>query len=214
MNESIDSLENDDDDAAGDQFDQDLNSSKSTDSNLNRSSTLTSFKKINDSSICSGSEAILNDKSLTFYTFSFGKNDDTNSCEEVLLRLQNEAQLALASVKHNVRQKFEAERKAHKKPSPIADIVGLPTYGLKRLKRDRLLEMNIGQLQVIVNDLCNQIESKPLFASIIYKSIQIIHVTFLLYKEINEELKKILIERDDLYMQQDAILVDVEDITK
>ena len=33
-------------------------------------------------------------------------------------------------------------------------------------------------------------------------------------KEINEELKKMLIDRDDLYMQQDAILVDVEDFTK
>ena len=32
--------------------------------------------------------------------------------------------------------------------------------------------------------------------------------------EINEELKKMLIERDDLYMQQDSILVDIEDVTK
>ena len=32
--------------------------------------------------------------------------------------------------------------------------------------------------------------------------------------EINEELKKMLIDRDDLYMQQDSLLVDVEDLTR
>ena len=37
--------------------------------------------------------------------------------------------------------------------------VGLPTYGIERLKRDHIVDMNIGQLQVIANDLCNQIES-------------------------------------------------------
>ena len=38
----------------------------------------------------------------------------------------------------------------------------MPTYGLVRLERDQIVDMNIGQLQVIVNDLCNQIESKKL----------------------------------------------------
>ena len=42
--------------------------------------------------------------------------------------------------------------------------VGLPTYGLKRLERDQIVDMNIGQLQVIVNDLCNQIESNFSFS--------------------------------------------------
>ena len=41
----------------------------------------------------------------------------------------------------------------------IAIKVGLSTYGLKRLERQDIVDMNIGQLQVIVNDLCNQIES-------------------------------------------------------
>lgn len=68
--------------------------------------------------------------------------------------------------------------------------VGLPTYGLIPLEREHIVDMNIGQLQVIVNDLCNQIE------------------------KINEELKKLLIDRDDLYMQQDSLLVDIEDITR
>jgi hypothetical protein len=55
---------------------------------------------------------------------------------------------------------MNAELEKSKKLSPIADIVGLPTYGLKRLERDSIIEMNVGQLQVIVNDLCNQIESR------------------------------------------------------
>ena len=37
---------------------------------------------------------------------------------------------------------------------------------------------------------------------------------FFFSKETNEILKDMLIDRDDLYMQQDALLVDIEDITK
>jgi hypothetical protein len=55
---------------------------------------------------------------------------------------------------------MQADKINNSKPSPIADIVGLPTYGLKRLERQHIVDMNIGQLQVIVNDLCNQIESR------------------------------------------------------
>jgi hypothetical protein len=32
--------------------------------------------------------------------------------------------------------------------------------------------------------------------------------------ETNEELKKILIERDDFYMKQDSVLVDIEDLIR
>ena len=56
---------------------------------------------------------------------------------------------------------MEEEEKAKTNvASPIADIVGLSTYGMKKLQREHIVDMNIGQLQVIVNDLCNQIESK------------------------------------------------------
>jgi hypothetical protein len=67
--------------------------------------------------------------------------------------------LALSQVQVKVRAKLEAENSNNIKPSPIADIVGLPSYGLKRLEREHIVDMNIGQLQVIVNDLCNKIES-------------------------------------------------------
>jgi len=53
----------------------------------------------------------------------------------------------------------EEEKAEIKVASPIADIVGLSTYGMKKLQREYIVDMNIGQLQVIVNDLCNQIES-------------------------------------------------------
>ena len=92
----------------------------------------------------------------------------------------------MAKVPSEVKTKLQSEKIVPKKPSPIADIVipflfcflfywsnflisakynfkvGLPTYGLKRLERDQIVDMNIGQLQVIVNDLCNQIESKSI----------------------------------------------------
>ena len=67
--------------------------------------------------------------------------------------------MALSQVQVKVRAKLEAENSNNIKPSPIADIVGLPSYGLKRLEREHIVDMNIGQLQVIVNDLCNKIES-------------------------------------------------------
>jgi hypothetical protein len=50
--------------------------------------------------------------------------------------------------------------------------------------------MNIGQLQVIVNDLYCQIEVN------------------------NDALINLLIDRDSLSMEQDSILVDIEDLTR
>ncbi len=50
--------------------------------------------------------------------------------------------------------------------------------------------MNIGQLQVIVNDLYCQIDVN------------------------NDQLINFLIERDSLSMEQDSLLVDIEDLTR
>lgn len=126
----------------------------------------------------------------TFSVLSFNSNESSDALMSHYINLQNELKQTLSQVHSQVKLKMQADKINNTKPSPIADIVGLPTYGLKRLQRENIVDMNIGQLQVIVNDLCNQIE------------------------KINEELKKILIERDDLYMQQDSILVDIEDATK
>lgn len=53
-----------------------------------------------------------------------------------------------------------------------------------------LTDMNIAQLQVIVNELHTQIEF------------------------LNEKLVQFLMERDELHMSQDSMLVDIEDLTR
>ncbi|XP_022257190.1 uncharacterized protein LOC106472046 isoform X2 [Limulus polyphemus] len=105
-------------------------------------------------------------------------------------RLQSEARVALAQAKDMARMQMEVERQ-RKKKSPIADIVGFPLPdGHRHLTRQTLSDLNIAQLQVIVNDLHTQIES------------------------FNEDLVQLLLERDDLLMQQDSMLVDIEDLTR
>uniref|UniRef100_A0A131YYC6 Schwannomin-interacting protein 1 n=1 Tax=Rhipicephalus appendiculatus TaxID=34631 RepID=A0A131YYC6_RHIAP len=105
-------------------------------------------------------------------------------------RLQAEARAALAQAKEMARMQMEVERQ-QKKKSPIADIVGISFPDSRhRLSRQMLNDMNVAQLQVIVNDLHSQIESH------------------------NEDLVKFLLERDDLHMEQDSMLVDIEDMTR
>ncbi|KAK8742903.1 hypothetical protein OTU49_001727 [Cherax quadricarinatus] len=112
-------------------------------------------------------------------------------------QLQAEARLALAQAKEMARMQMEIEKQSKKK-SPIADIVrasfnkiGVPFPDSKRrISRQILTDMNVAQLQVIVNDLHTQIES------------------------LNEDLVTFLMERDDLHMEQDSMLVDIEDLTK
>ncbi|XP_044770947.1 schwannomin-interacting protein 1 isoform X3 [Neomonachus schauinslandi] len=60
----------------------------------------------------------------------------------------------------------------------------------RSLKPTDLRDMTLGQLQVIVNDLHSQIES------------------------LNEELVQLLLIRDELHTEQDAMLVDIEDLTR
>ena len=70
-----------------------------------------------------------------------------------------------------------------------------------------LEDMNIGQLQVIVNDLHSQIEGKRINARRNECKNDLISAH-------NEELVKLLMERDSLSMEQDSVLVDIEDLTK
>nr|CAI5830703.1 unnamed protein product [Callosobruchus analis] len=112
-------------------------------------------------------------------------------------KLQTEARMALAQAKEMARMQMKIERQLQKK-SPIADLIrrSLEKIGIpfpedkRRLSRQILTEMNIAQLQVIVNDLHSQIET------------------------LNEVLVGHLMERDDLHMEQDSMLVDIEDLTK
>ncbi|XP_064614842.1 uncharacterized protein LOC135479055 isoform X2 [Liolophura sinensis] len=107
-------------------------------------------------------------------------------------RLQAEARLALAQASTMAHMQLEVERQMKKK-SPIADMVGIPGFGDGRrhkLTRKMMEGMNLAQIQVLVNDLHSQIEN------------------------LNEDLVRMLVERDDLHMEQDSMLVDIEDLTR
>lgn len=107
-------------------------------------------------------------------------------------RLQAEARLALAQVRPMAHMQLQLEKQTRRK-SPIADIVGIPGFGdgkHSHLSRQLLQHMNFGQLQVVVNDMHTQIEA------------------------FNSELMELLIDRDDLHMAQDSMLVDIEDLTR
>ncbi|KAI3353724.1 hypothetical protein L3Q82_004959 [Scortum barcoo] len=124
--------------------------------------------------------------------------DDSESLEDMDFlsrqkKLQAEAKLALAMAKPMAKMQVEVEKQNRKK-SPVADLLPhMPHISeclMKRsLKPTDLRDMTLGQLQVIVNDLHSQIES------------------------LNEELVQLLLIRDELHMEQDAMLVDIEDLT-
>ncbi|KAL3848569.1 hypothetical protein ACJMK2_019420 [Sinanodonta woodiana] len=107
-------------------------------------------------------------------------------------RLQHEAKLALAQAGTMAHMQLEVEKQLQKK-SPVADVVGIPLLAdarKKRLSLRKMQDMNLAQIQVLYNDLHTQIEN------------------------LNEELVKLLMERDELHMEQDSMLVDVEDLTR
>uniref|UniRef100_A0A8C7V071 Zgc:153615 n=1 Tax=Oncorhynchus mykiss TaxID=8022 RepID=A0A8C7V071_ONCMY len=111
-------------------------------------------------------------------------------------RLQEEARVALALARPMARMQVEVERQIqlHRR-SPVADLLPhLPhiSEGLMKrsLRRGDMRDMSLGQLQVITNDLHSQIQS------------------------LNEELVQLLLMRDELHVEQDAMLVDVEDMTR
>ncbi|KAK2719950.1 schwannomin-interacting protein 1-like isoform X2 [Artemia franciscana] len=112
-------------------------------------------------------------------------------------RLQHNAQAALSKVKEMSRLQVEIDRQRRRYSSVVEMLKGnLEKAGIfipgdrRRFHRQILTEMNISQLQVIVNELHTKIET------------------------LNESLVRMLMERDELHMEQDAMLVDIEDLTK
>ena len=87
--------------------------------------------------------------------------------------------------------------------------IGLHTHSNRELTVGMLEDLDIGQLQVIVNDLFYQIEGiRTHRCSMLSDPV----CDFLLAN--NEQLVSLLIERDSLSMEQDSILVDIDDLTK
>uniref|UniRef100_A0A673B9M2 Zgc:153615 n=1 Tax=Sphaeramia orbicularis TaxID=375764 RepID=A0A673B9M2_9TELE len=122
--------------------------------------------------------------------------DDCGGFWRVQRRLQEEARVALALARPMARMQVEVERQIqfHRR-SPVADLLpNLPhiSEGLmkRNLRRGDMRDMSLGQLQVITNDLHSQIQS------------------------LNEELVQLLLMRDELHVEQDAMLVDIEDLTR
>uniref|UniRef100_A0A1I8Q2I7 Schwannomin interacting protein 1 C-terminal domain-containing protein n=1 Tax=Stomoxys calcitrans TaxID=35570 RepID=A0A1I8Q2I7_STOCA len=112
-------------------------------------------------------------------------------------KLQIEARMALAQAKEMAHMQMEIERQ-NQSVSPITAIIrgSLEKVGVqmtadkRRVSRQMLTEMNIAQLQILVNSLHTHIE------------------------ELNESLVNYLMERDDLHDSQDAMLVDIEELTR
>uniref|UniRef100_H3DCQ8 Schwannomin interacting protein 1 n=1 Tax=Tetraodon nigroviridis TaxID=99883 RepID=H3DCQ8_TETNG len=122
--------------------------------------------------------------------------DDCGGFWRVQRRLQEEARVALALARPMARMQVEVERQIqmHRR-SPVADLLPhLPhiSEGLmkRNLRRGDMRDMSLGQLQVITNDMHAQIQS------------------------LNEELVQLLLLRDELHVEQDAMLVDIEDLTR
>lgn len=71
------------------------------------------------------------------------------------------------------------------------DTIGISCLDDKRrVSRQMLTNMNIAQLQILLNNLHAHIE------------------------KLNESLVNHLMERDDLHVDQDAMLVDIEELTR
>uniref|UniRef100_A0A4W2HQ80 Schwannomin interacting protein 1 n=1 Tax=Bos indicus x Bos taurus TaxID=30522 RepID=A0A4W2HQ80_BOBOX len=142
-------------------------------------------------------------------------------------KLQAEAKMALAMAKPMAKMQVEVEKQNRKK-SPVADLLPhLPHISeclMKRsLKPTDLRDMTLGQLQVIVNDLHSQIETCTLSCSSSWPQVTLEHprappspAGHLMWcpSGLNEELVQLLLIRDELHTEQDAMLVDIEDLTR
>lgn len=117
-------------------------------------------------------------------------NDDSIHFITKQAKLQAEARIAMEQAKQMAKMQMEIEKQI-KKRSSIAELIGIPLpVGKHKLNKHQLTEMNLAQLQVIVNDLHTHIEN------------------------LNEELVTLLMEREELHVDQDSMLVRVEQLTR
>lgn len=123
------------------------------------------------------------------------KPNDKAKFPEYHSKLYTEAKLALSQVKEicKLRIKLEKQHEQNLTPSIYDLIHNLPSdfqKDVSKFNRPILKRLRISELQLIVNDMFSKIEN------------------------LNGSLVKMLIQRDELYMEQDSLLVDIEDLTK
>ncbi|XP_065926165.1 schwannomin-interacting protein 1-like [Magallana gigas] len=108
------------------------------------------------------------------------------------VRLQQEAKIALAQASTMAHMQLEVEKEMKKKTANknMVAVPFLESIKHNKVMKEELYIMNLGQLQVLVEDLHTQIEN------------------------LNEDLMNLLMERDELHMSQDSMLVDIEDLTR
>ncbi|XP_018494511.2 uncharacterized protein LOC100899921 [Galendromus occidentalis] len=105
-------------------------------------------------------------------------------------RLMAEARLALAQAPEHARRELQSlrEKRNLQRRSAVASLLLPP--GSRRFNRTILSKLCARKLQFILNDLREQVES------------------------LNEELVKLLLQRDELNMERDGKLVEIEDLDR
>ncbi|KAF3858315.1 hypothetical protein F7725_011516 [Dissostichus mawsoni] len=123
--------------------------------------------------------------------------DDCGGFWRVQRRLQEEARVALALARPMAECRWRWRGKSNCTDAHLWLTWLLPhlphineSLMKRNLRRGDMRDMSLGQLQVITNDLHSQIQS------------------------LNEELVQLLLMRDELHVEQDAMLVDIEDLTR
>jgi len=92
---------------------------------------------------------------------------------------------ARAAAHRDLQERINSRRRTNDR---LVSLLGLPQFS--KLNRRTLSRLNVAQLQLIQNDYLAQIET------------------------LNEELVGLLVTRDELGMEQDAMLTDIEDLSE
>lgn len=128
-------------------------------------------------------------KPLTQSSSNSLHDDATVKFQEEVRRLQKSAQASLVrareNVKGNIQDTVNLRQQRNRK---LFELVGLPK--ISKVNRGAISRLNVAQLQLIQNDYLAQIES------------------------LNEELVCLLVSRDELVMEQDAMLTDIQDLAE
>jgi len=117
------------------------------------------------------------------------QDDATQRFKTEVSRLQGTAQDSLRKAREKARVNIQDQiNTRHQTNQKLFSLVGLPQFS--KVNRRTISRLNVAQLQLIQNDYLAQIES------------------------LNEELVSLLVSRDELVMEQDAMLTDIEDLSE